>query len=586
MQNLIINRNKKSLYGFNVEGFNSEAKKIIERILSKYRPSVTVYSNDYIGSQKLYDITEGESLIIHRTYQPNNVESGWNNWTANNWKDFYKLNSQSPIYQTFLNNPIIENSEDKITEYIDFVIEVLKWAMDNDYHLTFPIPDGNISWETLMTKGSFDKLLLAYDDYGFREFGHVGSVKEQIPFHINLATALSRKREGLDNLSAKTLLKYEFMQKNYWPTYEEVNITDWQSNEYLYRSVWVNKRMEQLGRKPIPTVVTEFNWADNPSFGKWTDNNTVRNIQKEIIDLYKIDPSPYPIFSGIMSLKKLYENIFKLDGNSTEPFEKTVFDQINHIQKISPDNYIGLCWYTLDPGSALRDLRAGLSYQKLLETLEPMLYKMADDLKSDTLNSENKESPLIVPIVNVINSNNSIEIIGKNTIDSSTIDIKESIKEGKESPSEDKIIPTMVIEGIKTDDKKQEDKRSSQITLKVDDKANKIDNKDLATVKSEDLPDKTISDWKAYWVSSIGMRSNIRSNPNVKSDTTGKIEEEESLYYVGKQLLEIDNLGYRWIPISEYASDKKSPMDIKGWIREDAVNLRRYDSFITSPFQL
>ena len=75
MQKLNVDRKKQSLYGFNVEGFNLEAKKIIERILQKYRPSVTLYSNDYTGAHKLYDIVEGESLIIHRTYQPNSVES-------------------------------------------------------------------------------------------------------------------------------------------------------------------------------------------------------------------------------------------------------------------------------------------------------------------------------------------------------------------------------------------------------------------------------------------------------------------------------------------------------------------------------
>lgn len=632
MQNFIVDRKKKSLYGFNVEGFNTEARKIIERILQKYRPSATVYSNDYIGAQKLYDITEGQSLIIHRTYQPNNVESSWENWTANNWKDFYKSKSVSPIYQTFLNNPIVANSENRINEYIGFVIEILRWAMENNYHLTFPLPDSNVTKEALMDKGSFDKLLLAYDDYGFREFGHIGAVKEQIPFHLNLATALSRKRNGLENLSAQTLLKYEFMQKSYWPTYEEVNITDWQSNEYLYRSVWINKRMEQLGRKPIPVVVTEFNWGDNATFGKWTDSNdVVRNIQKEIVDLYKIDPSPYPIFSGIMSLKTLYENIFKLENKPSETFEQTVYNQIEHIQKITPDNYIGLCWYTLDPGSALRDLRAGLSYQKLIENLEPMLYNMVDKLSAESESKEEDPAP-ITPVVNIINVITSSD--GKDTdkpsseqIASIPPEIKptvlipvtpatpvtpttqvttttqtivtttdtssiQSSPTASTSSNTDKPIPTLTVEGLKLN---VDTKRSSQITLKVEDKTEKsgsktVDGKTIngkTTESQMDVSsDKAVNDWKVFWVSSVGMRSNIRLQPNVKSEAIGKIEEGESLYYVGKQLLEIDNLGYRWIPISDYANEKKSVINIKGWVREDAVKLRRYEFLYDFPVSI
>lgn len=600
MQTLNINRRKQSIYGFNVEGFNAEAKRIIERILKKYRPSTVVYNNDYSGAQKLYDITEGESLIIHRTYQPNNVESSWENWTANNWKEFYKARTPGPIYQTFLNNPVVR--EDQIDSYIEFILEVLRWATDNNYRLTFPLPDCNVPWETLIDKGAYDKLLLAYDDYGFREFGHVGAIKEQIPFHLNLSTALSRKRDGLENLSAQTLLKYEFMQKSYWPTYEEVNITNWMSNEYLYRSVWINKRLGQLGRKAIPVVVTEFNWGDNATFSKWTDsNNITRNIQKEITDLYKISPSPYPFFSGIMSLKPLYENLFKLEDKTSETFEESVFSQIQHIQKISPDNYLGLCWYTLDPGSALRDLRAGLSYQALLETLEPLLYSMSEKLKEDKV--VDPDQVTAIPVVNIVSTISTtdtkpaiksvdtvknIEPISTEPVVTTNSIEKTSDNTGSTAPTVNTTpithtvptiptLPTVVIEGPKL-----EDKRSSQITLKVDEKTGKVENKEVKTADS-DLP---INEWRVYWVSSVGLRSNIRSQANVKSDAIGKIEEEETLYYVGKQLLQIDNLGYRWVPISDYNNEKKSIVDIKGWVREDAVKLRRYEFLYNFPVSI
>jgi hypothetical protein len=144
-------------------------------------------------------------------------------------------------------------------------------------------------------------------------------------------------------------------------------------------------------------------------------------------------------------------------------------------------------------------------------------------------------------------------------------------------------MPTVVIEGLKL-----EDKRTSQITLKVDDNADKIDNRDSTNKDSQQniSLDKTVNDWRAYWVSSVSMRSNIRSQPNVKSDAIGKVESEESLFYVGKQLLEIDSLGYRWIPISEYSNEKKPVMNIKGWVREDAVKLRRYEFMYNFPVSI
>ena len=89
--------------------------------------------------------------------------------------------------------------------------------MKDNYRLVFPLPDSSVSFENLVDKGLYDKLLLAYDDEGFREFGHIGGVREQVPFHLNLASALNRKRPSVDSLSVQTLLRYEFMQKAIGP---------------------------------------------------------------------------------------------------------------------------------------------------------------------------------------------------------------------------------------------------------------------------------------------------------------------------------------------------------------------------------
>lgn len=206
MQDQIVPFKKQSLYGFHVEGLNLESKQIIKRILKRYRPSVTSYSNDYDGALSLYDITEGQTCIIHRTYQPGNIESSWNNWSTSRWKEFFSQRAPTPIIQSFLNNPVVANTKSEINEYTDFIIDVLAWASDHHYKLTFSIPINQISWDALMVDGYYDRLLLAYDDYGFREHGHIAAIKEQSPFHINLASALTRTRDNLTKINAETLL--------------------------------------------------------------------------------------------------------------------------------------------------------------------------------------------------------------------------------------------------------------------------------------------------------------------------------------------------------------------------------------------
>lgn len=571
MQNLEVNRLTQSLYGFNVEGFNFEARKIIERILKRYRPTVTLYSNDYEGANRLLQITENQTLIIHRTYQPSNIEAAWRNWSTNSWREFYKGRKPDNIYQTFLHNPIVSSEPVEIEEYITYVIDVLRWAMKDNYRLVFPLPDSSVSFENLVDKGLYDKLLLAYDDEGFREFGHIGGVREQVPFHLNLASALNRKRPSVDSLSVQTLLRYEFMQKSYWPTYEEVNASCWQSNEYLYRSTWITKRLEKLGRKPIPTVITEFNWGNIPSFDTWKDgNNMQHDIQKELRELYKITPDPYAKFSGIMSLRSLYENLFKGDPQNPEAdhFEQNIFNQIEHIQTISPDNYLGLCWYTLDPGSILKDVRAGLSYQNILEKLEPKLYAMADKLNTAASNDQSKSSPINVQSV----------------VDSHTIapisPIAPIAPITPITPVTQLATPTTTIAPAR----KTDELKAAQIKLKLEDQKTRAVS--VETEKPASDPNIKNDDWKVYWLSSTALRSNIRSKPDVKSDTIAKIEQEETLYYVCKQMAEIDSLGYHWIPISEYKNEIKRHPEIKGWVREDAINMRRYEFLYNLPITI
>ena len=302
------------------------------------------------------------------------------------------------------------------------------------------------------------------------------------------------------------------------------------------------------------------------------------------------------------------------------------------MQKISPDNYLGMCWYTLDPGSVLRDLRAGLSYQSLLENLEPLLYNMVSKLKEDitpeptispitvvkienitdnsSLKNKDKEIPVIksldtdvdtlqiIPAVKIETPNESIVIphavVAQNNVPAITIPpVKpEQIILASNVITKPEItpisVPTVKIENLKNINENIVTDKTSQITLKVDNTIGRVDNKDTVSKDNQQSIslDKVVNDWRVYWVSSVGFQSNIRSKANVKSDAIGKVEQEETLYYVGKQLLEIDSLGYRWIPISDYSNEKKTNIDIKGWIREDAVRLRRYEFLYNLPVSI
>ena len=71
------------------------------------------------------------------------------------------------------------------------------------------------------------------------------------------------------------------------------------------------------------------------------------DIQKELRELYKITPDPYAKFSGIMSLRSLYENLFKGDPQNPEAdhFEQNILIKLNTSKRsvlITIWDYVGI----------------------------------------------------------------------------------------------------------------------------------------------------------------------------------------------------------------------------------------------------
>lgn len=175
----------------------------------------------------------------------------------------------------------------------------------------------------------------------------------------------------------------EKMSPENWASKDEVESL-WASNYTLCRGMRVNKRMEALGREPIPLVRLEAWWDKLPHLQAWRDprDNRERNIYNETLARYQVQPpKPHTAFAGAASLEPLYRKMLTyIDWTKDGAFADAIVQQIKHVSEVEPDYYLGSAWFQLDPDDPRWDINGGYSPHRINRIWEK-LYAWRDELK-------------------------------------------------------------------------------------------------------------------------------------------------------------------------------------------------------------
>lgn len=351
-----------------------------------YQPSAMLLMGDVPGAielKKLCPLTH----VFHRRYFGDSVENFWFNWTSQDWKNVFQegLDKHGDDYKTvihqLMNEPQFKrdgwSSVETAKRYTKFVTDVLDWAQDKGIRLAFPIPNAEVTYERLWA-GEFDELLLNYDSHGWREHGHVGFIHEYAALHTFAHIAISRPiKDHPTGFFPDILKRNDILQdKTQWATKEDVE-KYWGSNFTTFRAMYVNKRMEFLGKQPIPVAVLEAPWDDLPHLHNWKDPRTgqVRDLVKEVTRHYKQpdQPADYASYRGVMALRPLYEAMLPDVVSQDNGFGIAVNDQLEHLDEIAPDWYICFAWFMYAPRDKEWDLKYGCSYHNLKHVQKLML---------------------------------------------------------------------------------------------------------------------------------------------------------------------------------------------------------------------
>jgi hypothetical protein len=380
--------------GLGIDMLNPKARAIAFDVLPKLLPTVSVGLNDYHQTHLLWEATGRKTLMVFRhVYDP--YDDQWWLWKPQDWKNHYmqvhenvkqfgKDYSRDLVHQ-FMNEP--KDITNRSEQWIDFVLDVLRWGKQHGFRFAFPIPNVEVEWNPLMVEGKFDRLLKAYDDEKFREHGHIGFIHEYTLFHINEGLAASRVRGDWDAMWPDAFLHPDKMTPDNWATKAEVEAL-WASNYTLCRGMRVNKRMATLERAPIPLVRLEGFWDKLPHLEKWVDprTNKERNIYNEVLARYQVKPpSPHTAFAGAASLEPLYRKMLPhIDWSKGDAFATSIVEQIQHVHEVEPDYYLGTAWFQLDPDDSRWDINGGYSPHRIPHIWQKF-YDWRDELAGVTV---------------------------------------------------------------------------------------------------------------------------------------------------------------------------------------------------------
>lgn len=315
---------------FNVNGQQIKDKNKFFNFMGSYRPTTVLIMQDPNVALQTYDVTEGQTKIVHRFWSENE-SSEWSWLRPVDWVRDHINWGHPEIYRCVLNEPGISN--ETLPGLLKWLMDVMDELANKGYRGVF----GNFSVGSFSPEqidgGLFDDYLKKI--YQYRNWHYFG-------IHEYTAILLPF---GVGQWPASALLDKQYVQPEAWISKSALPIQRWEMNGkkflppywHILRSAWFTIRSQELGLAVPDYWMTEFGWDDLPDISGQPDS-----VYRQLERRFGI-PQPYLNIRCINTLQRVWEYYFRDLGWS---HQRAGWEQLKWADSIYPDNYIGFNLFT------------------------------------------------------------------------------------------------------------------------------------------------------------------------------------------------------------------------------------------------